>query len=493
MNKTIILLSIVVIILFIYIYYQLNYVEHFVPGKACTNELATNFIDPVKLGQNTVSDDCTCDFPSNKVLCSRYFATNYQDAKYPDQYKRCHDKNAYNFELNNKIPDNTLCTYENNEICIFPTNLTNINSLFDIIDNPDEYISLLNSDNMVNYANIVRAGPHIPKNKHRGEKLELYYRLFNRKAISLTMSSYDPIYNTWDLSGKITLDQFKENYNKVVRTFDFNEDGLNTIIEVKGYGLSFDDDNNISYTTLVDKLTNNFFSDRNKHVALAVSLDCTKYGIGVGNTKDAAMDIAIANTILTNYNIDSNNKLEVNRSYTRTIYLFKKAQLMSLDEYDRIKKDIADKKIVSDESKLLIEYRDKLIENINNPVGILMIDNERYFKYPNNSEVLNKCNDLVKNIESKCFDNTIINGERNCNEVIVLRHDNNNDKCSIVQQNKNVFVNSQYDLSGQSSNKELTVNIPIKITNALFSDSGCGKNNVDCFIYSINDNRFCKG
>ena len=60
----------------------------------------------------------------------------------------------------------------------------------------------------------------------------------------------------------------------------------------------------------------------------------------------------------------------------------KKSQRMTLDEYDKIKKDIADNKVVDEESKLIVLCRDKMIENVNNPVGIFMINNDRYFKYP---------------------------------------------------------------------------------------------------------------
>lgn len=482
------------LLLVIFIIYLLNSgtKENFVPGKACTNEHALNFTNPIKLVGGTVSDDCTCDFPQDKVVCSRYFATNYREARYSNEFKRCHDKNAYNFELNSKIPDNSLCTYENNEICIFPTNLTNVNSLFEIIDNPDEYMSLIENDK-INYNNILRAGPCVPKNKHRSEKLDLYFRLFNRHANTLSMSNLDPAFNIWDVSGKVTVDQLRDSYDKILRTFDFTEDGLSTTIEVKCYGA--DVTNDLSYVDLVNKLNTGMLSDRIKHVALAVSLDCKKYAIGIGNSKDAAMDIAMISAMLFDNNVtDTNTKLEVNRSYTRMINIMKKSQRMTLDEYDKIKKDIADNKIVDEESKLTVLCRDKMIENVNNPIGILMVNNNRYFKYPNDPNILNKCQHLVKDIESKCFDNTDIKGIRNCNEVIMLRHDNSNNKCSIIQQQNNIINNSKYNLSDADKDilVELTHNVPIKLVNSLLSESGCGKNNVDCFIYSINDKRFCK-
>jgi hypothetical protein len=479
--------------LLLYWYYR-NYIniESFVPGKACTNELALNFKDPIKLSSNEVSDECTCEWPTDKVACARYFAINYQNAKYPNEHKRCHDKNAYNFELNSKIPDNNICIYENNNTCIFPTTLSNVNSLFEIIDNPDEYVTLINADGSVNYNNILRAGPCISKNSHRSEKLELYYRLFNRNAIDLPLSTYDPIFNVWDLAGKVTQKQFNEGYGKILRTYDFVEDGLSTTIEVQGYGV--DIPLNANYYDIVNALNNNMLSDRVKHIALAVSLDCSKYAIGIASSKDAAMDIAMMNAILFDANTaDINDKLEVNRSYSRTINLFKKAHLMSLDKYDKIKQDIAEQRIVAEEDNILIAFRDKIIENVNNPVAILMLNNERYFKYPNDGKILDKCIDAVKNIESKCFNDVDINGVRNCNEVVMLRHDSKNDKCSIVQQHQNVIKNSKYDLSHDVNIKEMSINTPIKIVNSLLSDAGCGRNDINCFIYSINDKRFCKG
>jgi hypothetical protein len=49
---------------------------------------------------------------------------------------------------------------------------------------------------------------------------------------------------------------------------------------------------------------------------------------------------------------------------------------------------------------------------MSNPAGILMLDNNRYFKYPNNQSTLDSCIENVKNISSKCFlNNNIIQVE----------------------------------------------------------------------------------
>lgn len=494
-NHNFILIIIVIILLTLVFYKKTNF-EHFVPGKVCTNPKASNYMNPANLTINDKSDDCVCEFPDHKVVCSRYFSVNYEYPDYTNNYNRCHDSDAYNFELNSKIPNNNLCQYENNDTCIFPTSLSNINSLYDIIDNPEEYLSLHNDDGSINYNNILRFGPCISKNKHRDTKLDLYFRLFNRKAINLSLNSSDPIFNLWDLAGKISIDQLKADYGKVIKSYTFIEETIETKIDVLGYGQNMLPE--VSYNEIVNNFNNNLLSsNRIKHVALAISKDGSKYAIGIGNTKDSAMDIAILNAILfepiTEKNIDIQHN-ELNRSYTRTIHLFNKAKLMNNSDYTRIKKDINDKRIVNDEDKLLVLYRDKMNENDKNPVGILMINNDRYFKYPNNSDTLNKCLNVVKQIESKCFDsNKIVNGERNCNEVIMIRHDKANEKCTIIQNNKNIIKNSEYDFSKSNNLKEMNLNTPIKMVNSTIIDSSCNDKDVDCFIYSINDKRFCKG
>ena len=53
------ILFIVLIALILYIIYREknSNVEHFVPGKSCTNIKATNFTNPLKLQENTQADD----------------------------------------------------------------------------------------------------------------------------------------------------------------------------------------------------------------------------------------------------------------------------------------------------------------------------------------------------------------------------------------------------------------------------------------------------
>ncbi len=490
------ILFIVLIALILYIIYREknSNVEHFVPGKSCTNIKATNFTNPLKLQENTQADDCTCNFPEDKVICSRYFSLGYKYPDYTNPTRRCHDKDAYNFEINSKSPDNSLCQYENNNTCIFPVSMSNINSLYDIIDNPEEYKSLLNGNGEINYGNILRSGPCIPRHKNRGNKLDLYFRLFNRSAINLSISSTDPIFNLWDLTGKINSEQLKQEYGKIIRTYKFSEDNLETTMEVIGYGLNIP--NNSSYNDIVKKFNTNS-NDKIKHIALAVSKDGSKYAIGISNTKDGAMDIAILNAILyeplNDSNIDNVSSFNMDRSYTRSISLFSKASILSDQEYNKIKQDIKDNKIVDEENRLLIYYKDKITENITNPVGILMINNNRYFKYPNNSNVLDKCLDVIPSIETKCYDTDKFGNERNCNEVIMIRHDNKTNKCNVIQEKVNIIKNDNVDLSTSKNASELTVNLPIKIVNSMIKDYKCTNKDVDCLIYSINDTRFCKG
>jgi hypothetical protein len=461
----------------------------------CTDPLATNYTDPIKLSQGELVDNCSCEYPTNKITCSRFFSTNYTSPNYDNKERRCGDDKAYNFEINSKFIDNSLCQYESNNSCVFPSSTSNVNSLFDIISNPDEFFSLQNADGTINYNNILRAGPCIPANKNRGPKLDLYFRLFNRTVNKLSLSSLDPIFNIWDFSGKITQDQLKADYNKVVRTYKFVEEGLTTSIDVLGYGIDLP--TTASYSDIVNKIYNNPINDRIKYVALAVSNDGNKYAIGIGKTKDIAIDIAITNAILfeplSDNNINNNQSLQLDRSYTRTIYLFQKAKNLTNAEYNRLKNDINNNKIVSDDNKTLVLYRDKLNDNISNPIGILMVNNTRYFKYNNNPEIIDKCSSVLTSITSQCNNtNKDINGNRNCNEVVMLHYDKTKDKCNTLQSSKNVIKNADYNLSNNTNIKEITINSPIKLINSLLIESSCNDDNSNCLIYSVNDKRFCK-
>jgi len=491
-----ILFIVLIVLVLCIIYHEKNSnVEHFVPGKSCTNIKAINFTDPLKLQENIQADDCTCNFAGDKVLCSRYFSLGYKYPDYTNPNKRCHDTTAYNFEINSKSKDNSLCQYEDNNTCIFPVSMSNINSLYDIIDNPEEYQSLLNKNSgNINYGNILRSGPCIPPNKNRGNKIDLYFRLFNRSAIKLNISSLDPVFNLWDLTGRINSEQLKQEYGKIIRTYKFSEDNLETNMEVIGYGLNIPND--ASYNDIVKKFNTNS-TDKIKHVALAVSKDGSKYAIGISNTKDGAMDIAILNAILyeplNDSNIDKVSNFNMDRSYTRTISLFIKASMLSVQQYNKIKQDIKDNKIVDEENRLIVDYKDKIKQNTINPVGILMINDIRYFKYPNNPEILDTCIDVIPTIESKCYDTNKYGNQRNCNEVIMIRHDKKNNKCNVIQEKVNIIKNVNVDLSASKNTSELTVNLPTKIANSMINDYKCLDKDTSCLIYSINDTRFCKG
>jgi hypothetical protein len=489
-NHNIVLISILFVII---VLISSNNIEHFVPGKVCTDQKSKNYKNSVSLSPNETSDNCVCDYSSN-IICSRYFASNYQSPDYSNDFKRCFDNAAYNFEINDKIKDNSLCQYENNDVCYFPISTTNINSLYDIIDNPEEYLSLHDIDGNLNYNNILRSGPCIPKRKNRSTKLDLYYRLFNRNAVNLPLTSLDPMFNLWDTTGKITSEQLNATYGKIVRSYNFVEEGLDTKIDVTGYGLNMA--LNVSWDQIVSAF-NNQSDDKKRHVALAISKNCDKYAIGVGKTKEMAMDIAMINCILydpiTDENIESKQNVNVDRSYNRIVYQFKKAKMLSIDEYQKIKEDIDKNMVVSDDIKLTVNYIDRLNENKDNPIGILMINNNRYFKYANNPDILDKCIDQIKNISSKCdTTNKTIDGETNCNEVVMLRYDDKKQQCTILQNDLNVIKNYEYDFTKTKKISEINKNTPIKLINMMYMNYGCNNPDTQCFIYSVNDNRFCK-
>ena len=486
-------LVLIVIIFVIIILITSNNIEPFVPGKACTDIKSKNYKNPISLSPNETSDNCVCDYPSN-IVCSRYFATNYQHPNYSNDLKRCFDTSAYNFEINDKVKDNNLCQYENNDVCYFPINTSNINSLYDIIDNPEEYLSLHDSNGNINYNNILRSGPCIPKRKNRSVKLDLYYRLFNRDVINLSLSGLDPMFNLWDSTGKVTQEQLSDPYNKIIRSYNFTEENLDTKIDVFGYGINIPI--NSSYTQIVNTFINQS-DDKKRHIALAISKNCDKYAIGIGKTKELAMDIAIMNCLLyepiSDENVETKQNINVDRSYNRIIHQFKKTKMLTIEEYQKAKDDISKNIIVSDEIKLLVNYMDKLNENKENPIGILMVNNSRYFKYANDPDIIDKCLDKIKNISSNCDPNgKVVNGEINCNEIVMLKYDNKKQQCSILQNDQNVIKNYEYDFSKTNKLSEINKNTPIKMINSMYINYGCNNPDSQCFIYSVNDNRFCK-
>ncbi len=122
-----------------------------------------------------------------------------------------------------------------------------------------------------------------------------------------------------------------------------------------------------------------------------------------------------------------------------------------------------------------------------------MINNDRYFKYPNNQSTLDSCIENIKNISSKCFlNNNDINGNKNCNEVVMIRYDNNNKQCNILHDDFSLIKNSDYDFSKSKLINEINVNLPVKMVNTMYNNYNCSDPNVDCFIHSINKKRFCK-
>lgn len=496
MNKILTLLIILLFVYCIYTYFNnTSNIEHFLSNTICTNIHATNYTNPIHLTSSDKIDNCVCNYDNSKIICSRYFSSNYIEPTFSNTTIRCHDTTAYNFELNTKLPDNSVCQYENNEQCIFPISYTNINSLYDIIDNPSEYASIINSDGSINYNNILTVGPCISVTKNRAQKLKLHYQIFNRKQHKM-VNMYEPIFNIWDYAGKISIEQLKFSFGKTYKSYKFhipNENvKLETNIDMNGYGI--DVDINVSYPLLVDKINNT------KQIALAISNNCDKYAIGIGNTADLAMDIAMMNAILFD-KTNTSTDLMVQRSYTKTIYQFQKAKLLSADEIEKIKNNLIVNEHITqdivDENKTLLHIINKLEENKTNPVAILMLNNKRYYKYLNDGKILTKCSNLISTIKSDCYIDKHVDvdgkNERNCNETVVLRYDNNTNTCSIVQKTDKLIKNNIVDLSiNNSIYNDIQQNATINTTHSLLNDINCDKNGIDCFIYSINDKRFCK-
>lgn len=201
------------------------------------------------------------------------------------------------FKQTNKI-DNSKCKTINNKICRFPMSNSNVNSLYGISSNEDEFKSLVNNSGELMPGNMLTQGAlyNDATKKIRQDKKMLFKELFfdsdtiegnglnlwdDNGFIDMTLlTSTDSI-----LSKKYTVKDESDNESST-DVLSAYVDNFGNIVNRKGYNLEGIPRN---YYELV-KLANS----KGFKVALAVNKNANKYACGIAKTKASACDIALA-------------------------------------------------------------------------------------------------------------------------------------------------------------------------------------------------------
>jgi hypothetical protein len=200
------------------------------------------------------------------------------------------------YKQTNKI-DNSKCKIINNKICRFPMSKSNVNSLYGITSNEDEFKSLVNNNGELMPGNMLTQGTIYDDatTKIRQDKKILFKELF---FDSDTIEGNG--LNLWDDNGFVDMGLLTSVDNILSKKYSINDESQNelstevitsyvdnfgNIINRKGYNLEGIPRN---YYELV-KLANN----RGLKVALAVNKNANKYACGIATTKAAACDIAL--------------------------------------------------------------------------------------------------------------------------------------------------------------------------------------------------------
>ena len=201
------------------------------------------------------------------------------------------------FKQTNKI-DNSKCKTINNKICRFPMSDSNVNSLYGISSNEDEFKSLVNNSGELMPGNMLTQGAlyNDTTKKIRQDKKMLFKELFfdsdtiegnglnlwdNNGFIDMTLlTSTDSI-----LSKKYTVKDESDNKSSI-DILSAYLDNFGNIVNRKGYNLEGIPRN---YYELVKLANSKGFS-----VALAVNKNANKYACGIAKTKASACDIALA-------------------------------------------------------------------------------------------------------------------------------------------------------------------------------------------------------
>ena len=260
-----------------------NYVDVFVYEKDENGEFKLENGNKIKieLNKNEISGNPLLYF-DKEVIIDENDKLRYKDG-------------SLVYKQTNKI-DNSKCKTINNKICRFPMSESNVNSLYGITSNDDEFKSLVNNDGEIMPGNMLTQGIIFDDNvkKIRQDKKTIFKELFF-ESDSIEGNGL----NLYDENGFIDMALLTslENIISNKKTFIDNSeelsvdilssyvDDFNNVINRKGYNF---DGIPRNYYELV-KLANS----KGLHVALAVNKNANKYACGISKTKASACDIAL--------------------------------------------------------------------------------------------------------------------------------------------------------------------------------------------------------
>ena len=499
--------------------------------EICNRPFANNYEEvPLLLNKNTErylldANGKKIKLKKNEIKGDKYCNREVYICK--DNYLKYKDDDEYVYKLlfnneNNKII--------NNKICKFRMADTDINSLYGISQNENEFKNILFDKNklipdLINLNIYSQEDKEIMKNKINLYKIFIKTNEINGLGL-----------NIWDLNGFLGIRQLCANQNHLFsETLDNKKNNIimsftdnnNNIIKKYGYGFRYIPR---SYYELV-----NYANSNNLHVALAISKKVDRYACGIGKTKAIACDIAIARcdtfisleNIINNYpNLEDELRTEIkNKMNLYPIKGFfgniidcergfneldsnndKLNYKMILDNYVNSKnsntlavlfyrchshKDIYN--IIKNIKNNTINYDGsingvynklikKVIDEKDNSSGILMIDNERYMNFSDNIDnIIKKCN-LRNNLEV-CNKNDKI-----CNDVNVIGY--KDEKCYIYPNYKKIFENwDNFKNVPKTERNEIINNNKVNVAKETIEL--CKKTGSECLLYKLDNKKYC--
>jgi len=358
------------------------------------------------------------------------------------------------YKQTNKI-DNSKCKTINNKICRYPMSKTNINSLYGITSNEDEFKSLVNNEGDLMPGNMLTQGALYEDDvkMKRQNKKTLYKELF---FDSDTIEGNG--LNLWDSNGFVDMMLLTSTDNILSKKYNINtnsdnelsidiitsiSDNFSNVVNRKGYNLEGIPRN---YYELV-KLANN----KGLKVALAVNKNANKYACGIASTRSSACDIALARC-KTFISLDSIEELFKNQKSNLIQELLRRKSVYPIKSWGTIvDADIIKDNENDDNKKLYIEVLKKYL-NESDELSLAtmyyrsLTHKELYNIFKNNNlteEDINSVEQKSNNISSlntvlKYIVNKSIQQENN-NTSGILMIDNeryvnyNNDATNIIQ------------------------------------------------------------
>ncbi len=389
-----------------------------------------NFILPTKKAEE-----------ESKTKCCKKTADNYQAPTMNKKY-RCTDREAANFEpeeivdengrsdINQKLGNDAVCQYVDNDKCHFPVHLSNVNSFVDIVGNSAEIDKLIDENGINNYYLLPACGDEM-----RSRKLDLFHRLFlpyslkrneegelvieDGKVVKEYHRSPNGIgLNVWDFAGKVEGQQFTNTYKRFYGSPTF--DSMKNKIQKQSYGFGKIPETYYQLQKLAE--------EKNLHIALAISSDFRRYAIGMSPYEKDAMEIALLRC-----NTMQGSRQEAVNKWTP------------------------------------------------NGEGIFFIDKDRYFHYKNSEMVLDA---VLKKIDKKELDRDMCRKSCNkkCNQSVVLGYNPVDRENPIATfRNSSEPILDKYEKLPEWQKEEIVKND--RVNNVLKTVEQCEREGYLCYVY----------